>query len=529
MAPVLAAEAVQPGLSVPPPLSRQQFEYYKSHPEEWQQLQSRLPRILAGRAASPPPAPNWQPVTAPAPSSQLSNPVLLTNGTVIIHQYCTGNWYKLTPDINGSYINGTWSAIGSLPAGYGPLYFASQVLNDGRVVINGGEYDVSSGCHPVWTNKGAIYDPNTNVWTAVAPPSGWTTIGDAQSVVLANGKYMLADCCTTNQALFNASTLTWAPTGIGKFDVNDEEGFTLLPDKTVLTTDGYVFSGTCGKNTERYNPTTGTWTSAGNATTQLSDCLGSNPSFELGPVAMRAGGSAVAFSGVGTGAVAGTSIFNTSTHVWSAGPNLPVVASQQYTMADAPSAWLRANKILIAASPGLFSAPTHFFTYGPAPSNTIIQVADTPNAPSLSSFEVNLLVLPTGQILATDFSSDVEIYTATAKAISGVAPIVTSHPTSVNRGSSYTFKGKQLNGLTEGGGYGDDAQSSTNFPLVRIKNNATGHIFYAKTFSFSTRSIAPNVASTAKFRVPATMETGASTAVVIANGVPSAAFALTVL
>jgi len=78
------------------------------------------------------------------------------------------------PDINGSYVNGTWSQIASLPAGYQPLYFASQVLPDGRVIINGGEYN---SCNAVWTTLGAIYDPLGNVWTSVAPPIGWSSIG----------------------------------------------------------------------------------------------------------------------------------------------------------------------------------------------------------------------------------------------------------------------------------------------------------------------------------------------------------------
>ena len=53
---------------------------------------------------------------------------------------------------------------------------------------------------------------------------------------------------------------------------------------------------------------------------------------------------------------------------------------------------------------------------------------------------------PRVRVLETDFSSDVEIYTDTAKAIAGVAPTVTSFPTTVNRGINYTVKGKQLNG-----------------------------------------------------------------------------------
>ena len=41
------------------------------------------------------------------------NPLLLTDGTVIIHRTDTPDWYKLTPNAAGSYIDGTWSKIGA--------------------------------------------------------------------------------------------------------------------------------------------------------------------------------------------------------------------------------------------------------------------------------------------------------------------------------------------------------------------------------------------------------------------------------
>ena len=49
-----------------------------------------------------------------------------------------GDWYKLTPDNTGSYVNGTWTKMASLPTGYRPYAFASAVLADGRLVIVGG-------------------------------------------------------------------------------------------------------------------------------------------------------------------------------------------------------------------------------------------------------------------------------------------------------------------------------------------------------------------------------------------------------
>jgi hypothetical protein len=169
----------------------------------------------------------WQLVTNPM-GLNASNPLLMTDGTVIVHVSETPSWWRLTPDINGSYINGTWSQIASLPSGYAPRFFASAVLADGRVIVEGGEYNNPGGL--VWTSLGAIYDPVANTWTPVSPPSGWANIGDAPSVVLASGTFMLGNALTKQEALLNANNLTWNATGSGKFDVNNEEGWTLLCD-----------------------------------------------------------------------------------------------------------------------------------------------------------------------------------------------------------------------------------------------------------------------------------------------------------
>src|SRR5262245_43525426 len=80
------------------------------------------------------------------PTFPAGTALLLTDGTVMVQQmsttgYGTGQWWRLTPDITGSYRNGTWSPLATMPAGYAPLYYASAVLADGRVVVEGGEYN----------------------------------------------------------------------------------------------------------------------------------------------------------------------------------------------------------------------------------------------------------------------------------------------------------------------------------------------------------------------------------------------------
>jgi hypothetical protein len=144
------------------------------------------PKPAAGTAAASP----WTALVNPPPFSPEAM-IQLTDGTVMVQQFDTRNWWRLTPDSSGSYVDGTWSQLAALPSGYAPEYYASAVLPDGRVIIEGGEYNhATTGDTP--TNKGAIYNPTTNKWVSVKPPSGWTSIGDAQSVVLANGQFMLA-------------------------------------------------------------------------------------------------------------------------------------------------------------------------------------------------------------------------------------------------------------------------------------------------------------------------------------------------
>src|SRR3984957_6590476 len=103
-----------------------------------------------------------------------SVPILLTDGTVLIQDAGFPDWWRLTPDENGSYVNGTWSQVASLPSTYSPLYHSSAVLPDGRLIIEGGEYLLNldqTQLIPTWTPQGSIYDPIANTWTPIAPPA----------------------------------------------------------------------------------------------------------------------------------------------------------------------------------------------------------------------------------------------------------------------------------------------------------------------------------------------------------------------
>ena len=91
------------------------------------------------------------------------------------------------------------------------------------------------------------------------------------------------------------------------------------------------------------------------------------------------------------------------------------------------------------------------------------------------------------------------------------------------------MRGTQFNGLSEAVGYGDDYQGATNYPLVRITNTATGHVFYCRTHNHSTMGVATGATPVStQFDVPPSIETGPSTLVVVANGIASNPWNLTV-
>ena len=62
-----------------------------------------------------------------------------------------------------------------------------------------------------------------------------------------------------------------------------------------------------------------------------------------------------------------------------------------------------------------------------------------------------------------------------------VGTSVKTSPASVVRGRTYKVSGTQFNGLSQAISFGDEFQNATNYPLVRITNNASGHVFYART------------------------------------------------
>ena len=151
-----------------------------------------------------------------------------------------------------------------------------------------------------------------------------------------------------------------------------------------------------------------------------------------------------------------------------------------------------------------------------------------PDAASDTSYVVRLLVLPTGQVLETDGSNDVEVYTPTGSPYPGIAPVIQKFKAKLKKGDSYKLTGTGLNGISQAVAYGDDYQAATNYPIVRITNTATGHVVYANTTNPSSMGVAVKGPVTATVTIPKTIESGASTLEVVANGIASTPMQVTV-
>jgi hypothetical protein len=488
----------------------------------------------------------WTALTNPAPAF-LDQCNLLTDGTVVCHEYSSNRWRRLTPDINGSYRNGTWSSIANMPDGvdpsfgcnpctYRPLYFASAVLADGRLVVIGGEYNPVGTA--VWTNIGFIYDPATNSWSSqLAEVFGGGNIGDAQAIVLADGTFVLTNITNGNIEALDATTLTFtALNPPGKDDQNNEENWNLLPDGTILTVDAHINS-----SFEIYDPISNQWLPAGATPVNMADCCGAadgvGNSREVGPGVLRPDGTLIYFSGNSLGQNA---VYDTATGTWShaAGMDFPLVPMQtyHYAVADGPASLLPNGNVLVQASPVIngspFNTPSHFFEWD---GTSLTQVGDSPNAAAFKAYQGRMLLLPTGEVLLAAYNQhadgapdiqDVVLYTNGGSPQDAWRPVITSSPDQVTPGSTYPISGTLFTGFSEGAMYGDDSQASTNYPLVRITNIGTGHVFYARTHGHSRMGVVavgdPTVVTT-NFDAPAGMEAGPSELVVVVNGIPSVA------
>jgi hypothetical protein len=310
-------------------------------------------------------------------------------------------------------------------------------------------------------------------------------------------------------AIFNPSTNTWT-TGPTKRTgaSSDEESWVKLPDQSILTVD---FGG--NRTSERYIPAQNQWVADATVPVSLYDSLG-----ELGAAILLPDGRAF-FQGATGHTALYTPSGTTAAGTWATGPDIP---NSQGTD-DAPAAMLVNGKVLCAVGPtGTYNGPTHFLEFDPV-TDSFAAVSGSPNV-SGPPYVSRMLALPDGSVLLTTGGTQLYRYVPDGSALASAKPTITS--IQQNADGSFLLTGTQLNGISEGAGYGDDAQMASNYPIVRL-SDTSGHVYYARTFDWSNTGVATGSTSvTTTFTAP--VPAGTFNVQVIANGIASDPFSYSI-
>jgi hypothetical protein len=334
--------------------------------------------------------------------------------------------------------------------------------------------------------------------------------------VLADGTFMMGDIFFGRIARLDLSSLIWASFDsslTGKAADIDEEGWTLLGDGRVLTVDTTnLFDPT---HSEIYDPTLNRWNFAGSTIAPLINLT------EIGPQVLRPDGTVFV-----AGATGHTSIYNSRTSRWTPGLDFPLASDgQQLGVTDGGAALLPNGNVLVVAAPigdvsNPFKTGAHFFEFN---GRTLTEVTNRSDAATNATYVYSMLVLPTGEILVNNLNdnSGAQIYKVRGEERGDWLPIINSVPRTLRKGSTYSLGSTALNGISQGASYGDDFQTASNYPLVRITNRATGHVFFARTRDHSSMSVDRRKVSSTQFDIPNGIETGSSNLAVVANGIAS--------
>jgi hypothetical protein len=449
----------------------------------------------------------WTPLATKAPDDNLGGMLLLSDGSVIAKTKAGGSdgigsiYNRLTPDIHGSYVNGTWSSIA--PMNDTRLYYSSQILMDGRVYVAGGEYGTGGA-------KGEVYNPLTDTWTPT--PNQGQTFSDANSEILPDGRVLNAlvnQGGPTATVIYNPLNNTYIP-GPPTIGSHNESSWVKLADSSIIM----IAIGSTSSS--RYIPSLNQWIADATVPVNLYDIFG----FETGAALLLPDGRAF-FIGATSKTAYYTPSGNLTPGTWAAGPDIPDGKGQP----DAPAAMMVNGKILMPVSPApisgnVFQPPTTFYEFDYL-SNTFTAIVAPGGGANINKpcYESNLLTLPDGNVLYGVFdSSQYYIYTPAGAPLAAGKPTISS--VIQNGCNAFTLTGTLFNGISEGACYGDDWQMATNYPIVRVSSG--GNVYYARSFNWNSTGVQRGTsADTTQFTLPVGLPSGSYYLQVIANGIAS--------
>ena len=325
------------------------------------------------------------------------------------------------------------------------------------------------------------------------------TFGDTPTSLLPNGKILAGAPFSDSSYLYDPTNNTWtfAATKL-RGDVSVEESWVQLPGGNVLSYD--IWSD--GLSAQYYEVATNRWIDTGPVPISLT------ASSEIGAGLQLADGRIFQ-----VGATNQTAFYDPQTNTWEAGPTMPVGIGSD----DAPAAALPNGHIIFVADTPNFQAPSRIYDYDPR-HNSLVDITPSNAGINIPAFRTRLLVLPNGHVLMSTGSASISEYAPDGTFAESLRPTI-SDIASIG-GLTYLLTGTRLNGYSEGAAYGDDAQMSSNYPIVQL-TNSSGAVFYARSFDWTPGLNTDDHVVTTKFTLPSTLPVDNYQLRVIANGIPS--------
>lgn len=461
----------------------------------------------------------WTPLANLAPDG-VELMLLLPDGTVMAAEepggtnYSAG-WFRLTPDIHGSYVNGTWSGLSSMH--YTRYDYSSIVLTNGRVWVAGAEWGTGAA-------TSEVYDPASNTWTLAPVPLSLLNpalpspeVGENQgfydsiSKILPDGRVLVAPDganTTGGTLIFDPSTYSWSagPTTFKKgYPDQAEASWVKLPDNSILTVDPST------TNSERYIPSLNEWIQDANLPVNL--CTNG----EIGPAVLLPNGKAFFL-----GASGHTALYKPTGNIgmgtWIPGPDIP----NNLSSPDAPAASMSNGKVLCSAGPfPIYSPPSSFYEYDWV-SNSFSRVSGPTGLTYYAApYYTKMLDLPDGSVLlSTGGNRQLYVYRPDGSPIASGKPVISDITYNAVTGV-YLLTGHGLNGISEGATYGDDAQMDSNYPLVRL-TDVSNNVYYARTYDWNATGVmATNRLVAVQFVLPSNLPPAKYSLVAVANGIAS--------
>lgn len=473
---------------------------------------------------------SWVPLTHIPPSAipgtnYGGHMILLSDATVMVQDRSGPDWFRLVPDRTGGYTNGTWTNMASMR--YSRDFYASVVLQDGRVLIAGGEHPNGG---PQKTNS-EVYVPLTNGWYDTL--NAGVTFSDSESVILPDGTVIVHPLLGTNGPQLvmhyypSLNNWTFGATNTGR---QGETTWVKLPDDSILTINDN------SQSAERYIPALDQWIKDArvpvnlfsNAETGAGFLLPDGRAFFLG-----ASGHTALYQPTGS----------TNEGSWATGPDIP---DGRYAD-DAPAAMMANGKVLCAvgalAPNGGSPPPMWFYEYdytgqtrnsdGTVNTNGAFSPTSSPGNSKIGSsfsafsYQLYLLDLPDGTVLFADNadpSGQLYVYKPDGSPLPAGKPTI--YNVNYNTDHSVHLSGTLFNGISQGASFGDDAQQDSNYPLVRF-TDGSGKVYYGRTFNWSSTSVMTgSKIVTTEATVPDAIvgSPGAYSLQVVANGIASDPF-----